>query len=135
MCSRCSLKTSSWFTSKNHIKLCLHWWYYQDIPCDIAGIIAPYLLTLANRNDPISVAMPKVTKASTIVAVGCRCRQHYRLKINTNVNYLLPMMPIWKYFCFAKWFDAMCKCIFKSHKNWGKSGITKCFKNGEKFKF
>jgi hypothetical protein len=32
---------------------------------DIAGIITPYLLTLANRNDPISVATPKVDKAST----------------------------------------------------------------------
>jgi hypothetical protein len=34
--------------------------------CDIAGIILPCLLTLANSNDPICVASPKVAKASTI---------------------------------------------------------------------
>jgi hypothetical protein len=37
---------------------------------NIEGIITPYLLTLVNRNDPISVATPKVAKASTIVAVA-----------------------------------------------------------------
>jgi hypothetical protein len=51
--------------------------------------VAPYLLTLANRNDPISVKTPKVAKASTIVAVVCRCCQHYRLKYNANLNYPL----------------------------------------------
>jgi hypothetical protein len=30
----------------------------------MTGIIAPYLLTLANRNDPISFATSKVAKAS-----------------------------------------------------------------------
>ncbi len=49
----------------------------------------PYLLILANRNDPISVATPKVAKASTIVAVTCCCRQRYRLKYFANVNYSL----------------------------------------------
>ncbi len=34
--------------------------------CDIAGIIVPCFLTLANRNDPICVASPKVAKASTL---------------------------------------------------------------------
>ncbi len=34
--------------------------------CDITGVIMPCLLTLANRNDPICVALPKVTKPSTI---------------------------------------------------------------------
>ncbi len=39
---------------------------------DVAGDIAPYLLTLANRNNPICVAPPKVAKASTkSVAVAC----------------------------------------------------------------
>ncbi len=52
-----------------------------------ALIIVPYLLTLANRNDPISVSTPKVAKASTIVAVVCHCRWHYRLKYNPIVNY------------------------------------------------
>jgi len=56
---------------------------------DIAGIIAPYLLTLANRNDPISVATPKVAKVSTKVAVACCCCQHFCLKYNANVNYPL----------------------------------------------
>jgi hypothetical protein len=31
-----------------------------------AGIIAPYLLTLANRNHPICVVLPKVAKARTV---------------------------------------------------------------------
>jgi hypothetical protein len=30
----------------------------------------PYLLTLANRNDPISVMPPKVAKASTHVSLS-----------------------------------------------------------------
>jgi hypothetical protein len=38
----------------------------HNIVRDIAGVIAPCLLTLANRNDPICVASPKVDKASTI---------------------------------------------------------------------
>jgi len=33
---------------------------------DIAGIIVPCLLSLADRNDPICVGSPKVAKASTI---------------------------------------------------------------------
>jgi hypothetical protein len=33
---------------------------------DIADIIAPYLLALVNRNDPICAVPPKVTKASTV---------------------------------------------------------------------
>jgi hypothetical protein len=45
----------------------------------------PYLLTLANRNDPITVAMPKVAKASTIVAVVCCCRRRYFLRYNAKV--------------------------------------------------
>jgi len=59
------------------------------------GIIAPYLLTLANRNDPISVTMPKVAKASTIMAVLCRCHWHYRLKYNANVNYPLDVKCVY----------------------------------------
>jgi hypothetical protein len=34
--------------------------------CNIAGIIPLFLLPLADRNDPISVALPKVAKASTV---------------------------------------------------------------------
>jgi len=56
---------------------------------DIAGTITHYLLTLANRNDPISVAMSKVAKASTIVAARCHCHWRYHLKYNANVNYPL----------------------------------------------
>ncbi len=36
----------------------------RDVVREIASVIVPYLLTLANRNDPISVAPPKVAKAS-----------------------------------------------------------------------
>ncbi len=52
----------------------------------LQALLQPYLLTLANRNDPISVTMPKVAKASTIVAVTCRCRCCYCLKYNSNVH-------------------------------------------------
>jgi hypothetical protein len=63
--------------------------YLHDIMCNIAGIIAPYLLNLANRNDPISVPRPKVAKASTVVAGACRCCLRYCFKYNANVNYPL----------------------------------------------
>jgi len=53
----------------------------------------PYLLTLANINDPISVATFKVAKATTIVSVACRCRQHYRLKYPANVHKPLVVLP------------------------------------------
>jgi hypothetical protein len=49
-----------------------------DVKRDIAHDVAPYLLTLANRNDPICVVSPKVAKASTMVTVACRCRWHNR---------------------------------------------------------
>ncbi len=61
----------------------------HNIALDIAGIILPYLLTLANRNDPISVAIPKVAKASTIADIACCCCRLYCLKYNANVNYPL----------------------------------------------
>ncbi len=59
----------------------------RNVTCDVAHHVTPYLLTLANRNDPISVAMPKVAKVSTIMAFACHCRQHYLLKYSNNVNY------------------------------------------------
>jgi hypothetical protein len=34
-----------------------------------------------NRNDPISVAPPKVVKASTIETVACHCHQRYRANL------------------------------------------------------
>jgi len=37
---------------------------------DVERYVAPYLLTLVNRNDPISVMSPKVAKASTMVTVA-----------------------------------------------------------------
>jgi hypothetical protein len=47
-----------------------------------------YVLALAtlgdatrNRNNPISVAQPKVAKARTMVSVACGCRQHYHDKL------------------------------------------------------
>jgi hypothetical protein len=38
----------------------------HHITLDITGIILPYLLTLANRNNPISLTTPKVAKAITL---------------------------------------------------------------------
>jgi len=38
-------------------------------------IIMPYLLTLGNRNDPIYVVLPKVTKTSDAM---CHCRWRFR---------------------------------------------------------
>jgi hypothetical protein len=67
---------------------------------DIAGIIAPYLLTLANRNDPIHVALPKVAKASTIVTVTCRCHRRYCLKYIANAHKPLEMK---RYFSSKCW--------------------------------
>jgi hypothetical protein len=42
----------------------------HDAASEIAGIIVLYLLTLANRNHPICVALPKVDKGSTVA--DCR---------------------------------------------------------------
>jgi hypothetical protein len=72
---------------------CLVWFSYRNLSHiyigDVAHNVSPYLPTLANRNDPISVATPKVAKASTIVAAMCHCSHCYRLKYNANVNYPL----------------------------------------------
>jgi hypothetical protein len=40
---------------------------------DNARDLVPPLLVSANRNDPICVKPPKVSKASTIVTVACHC--------------------------------------------------------------
>jgi hypothetical protein len=52
------------------------------------------LLVLATSGDVTQiglflflVALPKVAKASTIVAVACCCRRRNCLKFNANVNY------------------------------------------------
>ncbi len=42
-----------------------------DVVCDVTHDIMPYLLTLANRNNPICVALPKVAKASTVKCHSC----------------------------------------------------------------
>ncbi len=38
----------------------------RDVVHNVARDVAPYILTLANRNDPICVVSPKVAKASKI---------------------------------------------------------------------
>ncbi len=38
------------------------------------------VLALANRNDPICVALPKKAHASTIVTLTCCCHHHFHLK-------------------------------------------------------
>ena len=44
------------------------------------------LLTLANRNNPICVALPKVAKASTVVTVVCHCRPQFCFTNFDSVN-------------------------------------------------
>ncbi len=87
------LQSSNLFTVDSLPLDCLVWFSYRNLSSvyigDVAHNVSPYLPTLANRNDPISVATPKVAKASTIVAAVCRCHQRYRLKYNANVNYPL----------------------------------------------
>jgi hypothetical protein len=39
----------------------------------------------------LSLSLPKVAKASKILAVACCCHRLYRLKYNANVNYPLKM--------------------------------------------
>jgi len=45
--------------------------YIGEVQCNIvrdnANDFMPYLLTLADRNDPICVVLPKVAKASTVI--------------------------------------------------------------------
>ncbi len=57
---------------------------------DVKRDIAPYLLTLANRNNPICVASPKVAMASTLVvtSVGVFARD-----IALNIANVNPTMP------------------------------------------
>ncbi len=47
----------------------------RDIMHDYVCNIMPYILTLANRNDPICVVLPNVAKASSVT---CRCRLQFR---------------------------------------------------------
>ncbi len=49
-----------------------------NVARDNAGIFAPYLLTLANRN----------AQGGQAQVQQCHCRRRYRLKINANVNVL-----------------------------------------------
>jgi hypothetical protein len=49
------------------------------------------VLALANRNDPICVALPKKANASTIVTLTCRCHQHFHLKNIANGNTALEI--------------------------------------------
>ncbi len=44
------------------------------------------VLALANRNDPICVALPKKANASTIVTLNCRCHHHFHLENIGNGN-------------------------------------------------
>jgi hypothetical protein len=45
--------------------------YIGEVQCNIvrdnANDIMPYLLTLANTNDPICVVLPKVAKSSAVI--------------------------------------------------------------------
>jgi hypothetical protein len=59
------------------------------------GDIAPYFLTLAYRNNPICVTLPKVAKASKECDIAMRYRGHFKVQI-------LPMLMIHKY-CPNEW--------------------------------
>ncbi len=45
-----------------------------------------------NGNEPISVVLPKVAKASTIVTAMCHCRWHFCLKNIANVHKLQSLI-------------------------------------------
>ncbi len=55
----------------------------RDVARDIPGDIAPYLLTLANRNNPICVAPPKVAKASNEGDIATQYRGYFCMQIST----------------------------------------------------
>ncbi len=42
-----------------------------DVVCNVGHDVTPYLLTFANRNNTICVALPKVAKASTVKCRSC----------------------------------------------------------------
>jgi hypothetical protein len=54
------------------------------------GDIAPYFLTLAYRNNPICVTLPKVAKASKEGDITMRYRGYFKVQI-------LPILMIHKY--------------------------------------
>ncbi len=60
-----------------------------DAVCNIAGVVVFYLLTLANRNYPICVTLPKVAKASTVVDCRLSLSPTISLTNVANVNNLL----------------------------------------------
>jgi hypothetical protein len=54
-----------------------------------SATVTEYVLALAtlggatrNINNPICVALPKVSKARTMVSVACRCHWHYGNKLH-----------------------------------------------------
>jgi hypothetical protein len=53
---------------------------------DVKRNIAPYLLTLANRNNPICVTSPKVAMASTMAVTIVRIFAHDIVLNIANVN-------------------------------------------------
>ncbi len=60
---------------------------YAIAPATMTWESNTLILALATLGDAtVSVVPPKLEKASTIVTVACRCRQHYRLKYIANVH-------------------------------------------------
>jgi len=57
--------------------------------CDITDTILPSLLALAMRIIAISVMSPKVSMASTVVTISCRC-WHFRLNVRAKLRQWKP---------------------------------------------
>jgi hypothetical protein len=68
----------------------------HDIKCDNASDIVPYLLTLANRNAPISVAQPKVAKVSTRVLLLLALSLGLSPANIANVNEPKVVFKLWR---------------------------------------
>jgi hypothetical protein len=62
----------------------------RNVARNITGIITLYLLTLANRNYPICVALPKVAKASTVV--DCRVSLSPTVSLTNVANVNDPLL-------------------------------------------
>jgi hypothetical protein len=71
-----------------HLKARIHWQICTRKHQQYHDDILLLLLALANRNDPISVTLPKVAKASSVVTVAVTVVYwwHYRAKLRQWKN-------------------------------------------------
>jgi len=77
---------------------CLRLVYFWQSLYAKMSVTVTTILALANRDDPICVALPKLVKASTTVTVVCRCHWNFYLKtspLDTQLNFhSIPWNPI-----------------------------------------